>query len=37
MNLVPLPAFTDNYIWMLHDGRTAIVVDPGQAKPVFDA
>ncbi len=22
---------------MLHDGRTAIVVDPGQAKPVFDA
>ncbi|MEB0111316.1 hydroxyacylglutathione hydrolase [Variovorax sp. RTB1] len=37
MNLVPLPAFTDNYIWMLHDGRNAIVVDPGQAKPVFDA
>ncbi len=37
MTLVPLPAFADNYIWMLHDGRNAIVVDPGQAQPVFDA
>ena len=37
MTLVPLPAFADNYIWMLQDGRRAIVVDPGQAKPVFDA
>ncbi len=37
MNLVPLPAFADNYIWMLQDGRNAIVVDPGQAEPVFDA
>ncbi|MES2530119.1 MAG: hydroxyacylglutathione hydrolase, partial [Pseudomonadota bacterium] len=26
MTLVPLPAFTDNYIWMLHDGTAAIVV-----------
>jgi hydroxyacylglutathione hydrolase len=34
MNLVALPAFTDNYIWMLHDGRNAIVVDPGEASPV---
>jgi len=37
MKLLPLPAFTDNYIWMLHDGRKAIVVDPGDAKPVRDA
>jgi hydroxyacylglutathione hydrolase len=37
MILVPLPAFTDNYIWMLHDGRDAIVVDPGDAQPVFEA
>jgi hydroxyacylglutathione hydrolase len=36
MNLVPLPAFADNYIWMLHAGSHAIVVDPGDAKPVFD-
>ena len=31
MHLHPLPAFTDNYIWLLHDGRQALVVDPGQA------
>ena len=37
MNLLPLPAFTDNYIWMLHDGRQAIVVDPGEAAPVEQA
>lgn len=34
MNLVALPAFTDNYIWMLHDGARAVVVDPGEAGPV---
>lgn len=34
MNLSALPAFSDNYIWMLHDGRQAIVVDPGDAAPV---
>ncbi len=37
MNLVPLPAFTDNYIWMLHDGTHAVVVDPGDARPVQQA
>ena len=37
MKLIPLPAFTDNYIWMLHDGQQALVVDPGDAQPVFDA
>jgi len=36
MNLVPLPAFADNYIWMLFAGGHAIVVDPGDANPVFD-
>lgn len=34
MKLEALPAFSDNYIWMLHDGRQAIVVDPGDATPV---
>jgi len=34
MNLIALPAFTDNYIWMLHDGTRALVVDPGEAGPV---
>ena len=37
MNLVALPAFADNYIWMLHDGAQAVVVDPGDAQPVADA
>ena len=35
MNLLPIPAFSDNYIWLLHDGKQAIVVDPGQAEPVL--
>jgi hydroxyacylglutathione hydrolase len=34
MNLIALPAFADNYIWMLHDGAQAVVVDPGDAAPV---
>jgi len=34
MNLLPLPAFTDNYIWLLHNGKQALVVDPGDAAPV---
>jgi hydroxyacylglutathione hydrolase len=34
MELIALPAFTDNYIWMLHDGARALVVDPGDAAPV---
>jgi hydroxyacylglutathione hydrolase len=37
MKLIPLPAFTDNYIWMLHDGQAAWVVDPGDAQPVLQA
>ena len=37
MTPIALPAFTDNYIWMLHDGRNAVVVDPGDAAPVIAA
>ncbi len=37
MNPIALPAFTDNYIWMLHDGTDAVVVDPGDAAPVLAA
>ena len=38
MQLQPLPAFADNYIWTLTDstGR-GIVVDPGEAAPVLKA
>ncbi len=35
-DVVPLRAFKDNYIWTIRDARYAIVVDPGDAKPVLD-
>lgn len=34
MYLIPIPAFADNYLWLLHDGHRALVVDPGAAGPV---
>ncbi|OAI48700.1 hydroxyacylglutathione hydrolase [Gammaproteobacteria bacterium SCGC AG-212-F23] len=36
MKMVGLPAFKDNYIWLQHDAKKAIVVDPGDAEPVLD-
>ena len=38
MNLISIPAFQDNYIWLLDDrqGR-CIIVDPGEARPVLEA
>ncbi len=32
----PIPAFDDNYIWCIHDGSSALVVDPGDAKPTLE-
>src|SRR5690606_39868638 len=29
--------FSDNYVWMLHDGERALVVDPGEATGVRSA
>jgi len=38
MDLQPLPAFDDNYIWTLRDaGGRALLVDPGDAAPVLAA
>ena len=34
--VIPLRAFSDNYIWTIRDGRCAAVVDPGDAAPVID-
>jgi hydroxyacylglutathione hydrolase len=34
LEIVPLPAFQDNYIWTLRSGTHAAVVDPGEAGPV---
>jgi hydroxyacylglutathione hydrolase len=30
----PVPAFDDNYLWVIDDGRSAAVIDPGAAAPV---
>jgi len=37
LEILPIPAFRDNYIWLLHNGRQAAVVDPGDAAPVIQA
>jgi hydroxyacylglutathione hydrolase len=34
--VIPLRAFSDNYIWTLRDAGHAAVVDPGDAKPALD-
>jgi len=36
MKIFPIPAFEDNYIWIVHNEHHAIVVDPGDANPVCD-
>jgi hydroxyacylglutathione hydrolase len=36
LHIYPIPAFEDNYIWLLHNKRDAIVIDPGDATPVID-
>ena len=38
LHVIPLPALTDNYIWLIHDDQGhAIVVDPGDAGVVEKA
>jgi hydroxyacylglutathione hydrolase len=34
--VLPLPAFNDNYLWMLRRGRHTVAVDPGDAAVVED-
>ena len=33
--IIPIPAFADNYIWLLREGSAAAVVDAGDAAPVI--
>ena len=37
LEIVPVPAFSDNYLWLVHDpdSGTTAVVDPGDAAPVL--
>lgn len=38
MNLISIPAFEDNYIWVLvDDDRRCVIVDPGESAPVLCA
>jgi len=37
LEVVAIPAFQDNYLWLIHDGTHAAVVDPGDAAPVLAA
>ncbi|ALV22386.1 hydroxyacylglutathione hydrolase [Carnobacterium antarcticum] len=36
MNIHPIKAFSDNYIWVIEEGTEAVVVDPGEAEGVMD-
>lgn len=35
LQVLAIPAFADNYVWLIHDGIHAAVVDPGDAMPVL--
>ena len=37
LSVLCIPAFRDNYIWLIHNGTQAVVVDPGEAAPVLTA
>lgn len=37
LSVLTVPAFNDNYLWLIHDGTNAAVVDPGDAGPVREA
>ena len=37
LQIIPIPAFKDNYIWLLHNVTEALVIDPGDASPVIAA
>ena len=32
----PVAAFADNYLWVIHNNRHAVLVDPGDAQPILD-
>ena len=37
LSVLTVPAFKDNYLWLIHDGVHAAVVDPGDGQPILDA
>lgn len=37
LNVLTVPAFDDNYLWLIHDGQDAVAVDPGDATVILAA
>ena len=37
LRVLTVPAFNDNYLWLIHDGVHAAAVDPGDAQPILAA
>lgn len=37
LSILTLPAFDDNYLWLIHNGYDAMVVDPGDAAVIVQA
>lgn len=37
LSVLTIPAFQDNYLWLIHNGRQAAVVDPGDASAILAA
>jgi len=35
LQIQQIPAFDDNYLWLIHNSQNAIIVDPGDAAPVL--
>lgn len=35
LTVLTVPAFKDNYLWLIHDGAHAAVVDPGDSAPIL--
>ena len=35
IQIIPIPAFKDNYIWLVRNGNAGLVIDPGDAQPVI--
>lgn len=37
LSVLTVPAFDDNYLWLIHDGQDAVAVDPGDATAILAA
>ena len=37
LSILTVPAFDDNYLWIIHDGEYAAAIDPGDATPILAA